>query len=371
MKQVTAMKTLVEIYDSQQILNLLTGYAERPEKTIFLYEERQEHLIHNPIVEKYAGEVQYISTDIYGIEEILDMLDPEDLAFDIEGGSELLLAMIIRYADTYDCPMYFSDLIDGKVLILQGEDKITREIRWPHLTVKELIRLYGGEVRNLPEAVFDEAGRKAVEDIIRVKRENNRKWSNFCKTMGSYNRKYPDTDTWTVDMPVFNEYRSIFTGIQSVFSEFLKFDKYITFTFASPDYRILLTDGGVAFEYDTYYQLLDSGMFDDLDLRVNIDWNGGSFERNDPNSELDVLATKNGRLISISCKAGKYDQQAIYEVKANAVRFGGDRALPVLCNDNDADHDELVSKAEELGVLLIQHRDMWERKAAERIAAWL
>ena len=366
------MKTLVEIYDDQQIMNLLTGYAEQPQNTVFLYEKRQSHLIHNPIVEKYGGNVRYVCVDVFDIEEVLNTLDTEDLAFDIEGGSEILLAMIIRFADAHGCPMYFSDMIDGNVLILRGKEKITREIQWPKLTVREMIRLYGGEVRNLPEVMFDEKGRQAVEDIMKVKRLSNRAWTNFCKTMGSYSRKFPDTDTWTLEASVFNEYRTIFQGIQkSVFSEFLKFDKVFTFTFASGDYKILVTDAGVAFEYDTFYQLQDAGIFDDLDLRVNIDWNGGSFERNDPNSELDVLATKNGRLISISCKAGKYDQQAIYEVKANAVRFGGERALPVLCNDNDEDHYELVRKAEELGVLLIEHRDMWERRAAERIAEWL
>ena len=32
------MKTLVEIYDAQQILNLVTPYMEKPEKVVFLYD---------------------------------------------------------------------------------------------------------------------------------------------------------------------------------------------------------------------------------------------------------------------------------------------------------------------------------------------
>jgi hypothetical protein len=119
------------------------------------------------------------------------------------------------------------------------------------------------------------------------------------------------------------------------------------------------------------YQLIDAGCFDDVDIRVNIDWNGGDFTASDPNSELDVMATLNSRLISISCKSGKYDQQAVYEVKTNAEKFGGKRAVPVLCTDLNENHPELVSKADELGVLVLEYQDMWNRKAAEKILAWM
>ena len=125
------------------------------------------------------------------------------------------------------------------------------------------------------------------------------------------------------------------------------------------------------FEYETYYQMVDSKAFDDVDLRVNIDWNGGDFVSGDPNSELDVVASLKGRLISISCKAGKYDQQAIYEVKANADKFGGITSVPVLCADIDMERPEYVEKANELNVLLIEHKEMKKKKAAQMILKWM
>ena len=83
------------------------------------------------------------------------------------------------------------------------------------------------------------------------------------------------------------------------------------------------------------------------------------------------MASKDGRLISISCKAGKYDQQAIYEVKTNAVQFGGELAVPVLCTDYERKHSEYAEKAETLGVLLIQYDEMRAGKAGERIIEWM
>ena len=45
--------------------------------------------------------------------------------------------------------------------------------------------------------------------------------------------------------------------------------------------------------------------------------------------------------------------------------------MPVLCTDLNENHPDLVRKAEELDVLVIEYQDMWKRKAVERILAWM
>ena len=116
---------------------------------------------------------------------------------------------------------------------------------------------------------------------------------------------------------------------------------------------------------------MDSNYFDDVDIRVNIDWNGDEFNPADPNSELDVMATKNSRIISVSCKSGKYDQQDIYEVKANAVKFGGQYANAVLCVDLAKNREELVKKGKELEVLIVEYKEMRKREFAKILIDWL
>ena len=169
----------------------------------------------------------------------------------------------------------------------------------------------------------------------------------------------------------FHEYEDILNSLPHVFDHCGLNGAKTELVFHDIAYQILVSDIGVPFEYETYYQMTDSKAFDDVDLRVNIDWNGGAFVAGDPNSELDVVASKDSRLISISCKAGKYDQQAIYEVKANADKFGGERSVPVLCVDIDMERPEYVEKARELNVLLIEYRQMREKKAAELILKWM
>lgn len=366
------MKTIVVIYDEQQILNLVTAYMEMPEKVIFLYEKKDEKLIRNPVIHRYLDcEIEYLQISRQTIREVCDTVRRDDTAFDIHGGNNFAIAAVSQIAEQRGAELYYPDLEAGKMLVLKDGKVTIKDLLLPKLSVKEMVSLYGAKVRNLPEEQYDAEGRKIVEACMRAKRRNNKRWVNFTKTVGNLLKKYGTEGVIVTEGYVYREYRSIFEEIRDVFSLLEDDYKHLRFRIADPAYAQLLADTGVAFEYDTYYQLIDAGCFDDVDIRVNIDWNGGDFTASDPNSELDVMATLNSRLISISCKSGKYDQQAVYEVKANAEKFGGVRAVPVLCTDLNENHPELVSKADELGVLVLEYQDMWNRKAAEKILAWM
>lgn len=366
------MKTLVEIYDKQQILNLITGYMEKPEKIIFLYEKDCENLINNPVIHQYlSAKIEYMLVSRKTIASVIETVRQEGIAFDIHGGNHFAIAAVSQAAEQSKARLYYPDLRKNKMMILKDGKVETEDLVLPKLSVKEIVALYGAKVRDLPEEMYDERGRRVVEACMRAKRHNNKQWVNFCKTMGNLFKKYGTEDVIQAEGYLYRENRSIFEELQEAFSVLEEGYKKFRFQLYDPAYAILLADSGVAFEYDTYYQLTDSGCFDDVDIRVNIDWNGGDFKPSDPNSELDVMASLNSRLISISCKSGKYDQQAVYEVKANAEKFGGDDAVPVLCTDLNENHPDLVRKAEELGVLVIEYQDMHERKAVAKILAWM
>lgn len=364
-----SMKTLIEIYDNEQILNLITAYNEKPEKVIFLYDKAQEEFINNKVIEKYVGNhVEYVLYSTDEIERIIS--ENKDIAFDVHGGNNFAIAQISQLAMKYDTELYYPDLENKKMIVLKDGNHTEKDIEIPKLKVKEIIALYGGSVRNLPEVIFDDDGRKAVETCMAIKHKNNKRWVSFCKLMGGLNKKYYGSDAWFIEENTYRLYRGIFEELNCIFNICDERNKK-KITFKNKDYEVLVTDTGVPFEYDTYYQIVDSEYFDDVDIRVNIDWNGEPFNKEDPNSELDVIATKDGRLISISCKSGKYDQQAVYEVKANATKFGGNTAISVLCADLNVRHPELVKKAEEIGVLLVEHKTMWDKQFVSVLKKWM
>ncbi|MBQ9823284.1 MAG: DUF1887 family protein [Solobacterium sp.] len=362
------MKTLIEIYDDDQMLNLLSFYQLNPDRVVFIYTEKQEPLLHNSLIERKIRNTEYI---LYQDQEPATLLEPyrdDEVYVDIQGGNELTAVKLSRLLGKTVC---YSDLDKKKYFLLEGDSQKSADLIMPKLTVREIVELYGGLVRNLPEEYFDDHGRKAVEECMAARRKNSKKWNAFCKTMGSFGTGSHELSVWKADRKFYQDFSAVLAQLDHVFDKVELTGESCFMHFHDTAYQILVTDTGVPFEYETYYQITDSGAFDDVDLRVNIDWNGGTFESGDPNSELDVVASKDSRLISISCKAGKYDQQAIYEVKANADKFGGSRAVPVLCVDIDMERPEYVEKAREIGVLLIEHGQMREKKAAKMILEWM
>ena len=366
------MNVLVELISSQQILNLVSAVNRKPDRVVFLSAEHPAVLPAEHLLKKYLAcpyETKYYTPET--LEDILSGIQADVLEVDVHGGNDLAIAIVSRYAEKTGITVCYPGFTTKLMYTLQNEELKKTALVIPKFTVREIITLYGGSVRNLPEAVFEGEDRKAVHACNRSRQYNSRRWMDFCRTMANLARKNEGKRVWTAPETVYSEYRSIFRSVACVFSRCEVTDGTLKLEFANQEYKVLVTDTGVPFEYETYYQLEDSGQFDDIDIRVNIDWNGGAFNRSDPNSELDVMASKDGRLISVSCKAGKYDQQAIYEVKTNAIQFGGELAVPVLCTDYERIHNEYAEKAETLGVLLIQYDEMREGKAAERITEWM
>lgn len=366
------MKTLIELYDDKMILNLATSFQIAPEKVVFLYEENQKDLIGNRMLESLIdAEIIYEEYAIADIEEILTELDQNQLYVDVHGGNGLAIAVISHLKSEEGLTLCYPDFTNDTFYTMKDNTVAMEPLKLPPLTVRQLFELYGAKVRDLPEPVFDEHGRKAVGECLNLRRTLDSRWTSFTKTMSTLIAKNREASVFRADRKIYDAYHDIFEQLPHVFDSCEPKNDKVWLTFHDTAYHILVTDSGVPFEYDTYYQLADSGAFDDVDLRVNVDWNGGEFVSGDPNSELDVVASLDCRLISVSCKSGKYDQQAIYEVKANADRFGGEWTIPVLCVDLALKKPEYVDKAAEIGVLLIEYEDMRQRRAAQMILDWI
>lgn len=366
------MKTLVELFDEEQILNLIAACQIDPDLVIFLYTADQKHLIHKDALKRLIKtEIQFIEFTLAGLETVMDQITGDEIYVDVHGGNDFAISVISKAARDREYMLCYGGVTTDQFYVLNGEDTTTQKLHIPKLTVREIVELYGGSVRDLPEAYFDDYGRKAAEECLAMHRADSRRWTAFAKAISSAGSGQKENIVWYADAKFFREYEDILNSLPHVFDHCGFNGAKTELVFHDIAYQILVSDIGVPFEYETYYQMTDSKAFDDVDLRVNIDWNGGEFVSGDPNSELDVVASLNGRLISISCKAGKYDQQAIYEVKANADKFGGFTSVPVLCADIDMSRPEYVEKANELGVLLIEHEDMKNKKAAKRILKWM
>ena len=366
------MRTLVELYDAEQMLNLIAATQLECDLVVFLYTADQKHLIHNEVIENLiTAPTEYMEYSPASLESLLDQIEGDEIFSDVHGGDDLAISIVSAAAERNGYYICYSGMSTDQFYILHDGTTSMQKLKVPRLSVRQIVELYGGKVRNLPESYFDDYGRKAAEECLAEHRRSAKRWTAFAKAIASAGSSQKENTVWRTDTKFYHDYENILENLPHVFDFCGIRDGRCELVFHDRAYQLLVTDIGVPFEYETYYQMVDSKAFDDVDLRVNIDWNGGDFVSGDPNSELDVVASLKGRLISISCKAGKYDQQAIYEVKANADKFGGITSIPVLCADIDMERPEYVEKANELNVLLIEHKEMKKKKAAQMILKWM
>lgn len=92
----------------------------------------------------------------------------------------------------------------------------------------------------------------------------------------------------------------------------------VSFLYATPRIRSLLTKAGEILEIYTYYQVLDTGYFDDVAWSYEFLWEDGGVR-----NEMDLVLTKGFQSFIVECKAvKKLDQNYYHKLESLAERFG-------------------------------------------------
>lgn len=365
-----SMNCLLVIYDNEPIKNLISAYQEAYDNVVFLYQEEQEELLKNPFIENYLkGQVFYQKYDVDDLENVLlDIYHKfPNLSIDTFGGDDYALSVCSGFAHEYHLRLIHPDIKNSTLRITKDDVTYTSELLYPLLNVKQYVDLMGASITGPVEYEFLEEDKKIVTACITAKRRTNQSvWASFCKYMQTNREK---GGYYYISQSKYKQYQSVITLLYNagMFSDYGHVDKSLRIKFAKPYFRNLVVDTGLALEYETYHQLVSSELFDDVDLRVNIDWNGGDLEWGDATSEIDIIAIKNAHIIFISCKIGKIREYDLYDVYSNAMRFGGDFAIPVFVHDAQKDVKELENKAQELGILLIQQNTIAEKTIPTKI----
>lgn len=364
------MNCLLVIYDNDPIKNLIAAYQEAYDTVIFLYQQDQEEMINNAFLKKFLrGEVLYRKYKMNELTNVLEDIRKEypELSIDTFGGDDYALGVCATFASEHHLRMIHPDIKNHKLRIRKDNMSYTSELIYPILNVKQYIDLIGASITGPVEYEFIEEDKKIVTACITAKRRTNQSvWASFCKYMQTNKEK---GGYYYISQSKYKQYQGVINVLYSagMFADYQHIDKTLRVRFAKPYFRNLVTDTGLALEYESYHQLVASELFDDVDLRVNIDWNGGDYEMGDATSEIDIIAIKNAHIIFISCKIGKVSEHDLYDVYANAMRFGGEFSIPVLIHDAQKEVRELQNKADELGILLVTQDTISDKTIANKI----
>ena len=126
----------------------------------------------------------------------------------------------------------------------------------------------------------------------------------------------------------------------------------LTFKCHSGEFRRFITQSGSWLEALTFKTLKEMPNIDDIEGGVQYMWDAG---RPDLVNELDVLASKDSRLILISCKDTRnIDTPMLNEIEIYSNNLGGRNALKILIVTTDGPLEGAKARAEEMGIYIIE-----------------
>lgn len=149
----------------------------------------------------------------------------------------------------------------------------------------------------------------------------------------------------------------------------------VSFTYASPGIKGILTTSGKLLEIYAYYRILETGYFDDVIWSCEVDWNCDTKDGLMPvRNEFDLVLTKGFRSVLIECKSvKKMTEDYFLKFHSLATRFGISDIRVLLGNTYRNDKEFLaqsnrsqISRGNSLSIITVS-----EPEDVENIAALL
>lgn len=397
------IKTLIELFDSCQVENVVAGLRFNPDKIIYVgYKEAMSNRKRNAVkrffeLREYAGTIEFVFTERYDFNDITEKLnalidDNEACWFDLTGGKELVLAAMGAVSALRNVPMVQFNVRSGSFVRVKNCET-TIEPPEASINVNECVTLHGGAMVCSEHSVYPatELGSEA-EVLWDISCGNCKEW-NRRATMFRYIENHGEIDkdlTVRAKMDFMSESDRDELNRSSVIEQLIKHEllvdyslkkDQITFRYKNSLVRQCLAKSGNILELYTYLtikllQKEDESYCSDVKMGVSVDWDGVIYDTDDraeTRNEIDIIMTRGLIPIFISCKNGEVHKEALYELEAVADQFGGEYAKKVLIatyvSYNDESFDYIKQRAIDMNITFIYDVDrMWpeEFRAALR-----
>ena len=247
------MRTLVELYDAEQMLNLIAATQLECDLVVFLYTADQKHLIHNEVIENLiTAPTEYMEYSPASLESLLDQIEGDEIFIDVHGGDDLAISIVSAAAERNRYYICYSGMSTDQFYILHDGTTSMQKLKVPRLSVRQIVALYGGKVRNLPESYFDDYGRKAAEECLAEHRRSAKRWTAFAKAIASAGSSQKENTVWRADTKFYHDYENILENLPHVFDFCGIRDGRCEMVFHVRGYQLLVTDIGVPVECETY-----------------------------------------------------------------------------------------------------------------------
>lgn len=395
------MNTIIELFDEENIENIVSCFAMLPEKIIFIgykIPEKKRRAIEGFIkgrgidvkLDFVTLKNRELMPTIDTINKIID--ENPDCAIELTGGEELIAAAIGAVAVEREIPVFSYNLKKHTPVGILNFESEARGII-PKMTVEDGVILHcGGLIQ------YDDSGEwDMTDDFVR---DIMSFWEVYSKKCGAWNMLMTDIgdiDYYSsedcLDKVRTNLVEMAKDGYDIHIKEKMMYELerlgyiydfslsngIVSFRYKSRQHRRILIKAGNLFEL--YMRIAaesitinDEKYFNDVRMGVYIDWDGITHEPGekikDTVNEIDIAAMHDIIPVFISCKSGEVKKEALYELQTVAEKFGGVHAKKILATtyiSNTESKEYIKQRAQDMGISVIEkiHRKTFEQVCKE------
>jgi len=385
------MKTLIELYDTRAIENVISPEVFRPEKVIYLCpnEYLSDGCAQKNIRNFFSRrgleiETEFIPSSMYKTDKLLKQLrkigeENTGLTIDVTGGTDAALFASGMFCEETDASAFTYSRKKNKFYDIQNApfaDDLTCGLKYD---VEDFFVMTGGKLRT---------GRVDSHTLSRYLDMIDPFFDVFCRFRKiwndqvlfmqriSQNKEYEPVSLYVKGSPVQKgehgrtvkaNYR-LLKQLQAIgMVQDLRYEpeSSISFRFKDEQVRTWLRDVGSVLELYVYKACIDSGAFNDIIISAVIDWDG-TVGKGSVSNEIDVVASRGVIPIFISCKTCEIKTDALNELAVLTDRFGGKGAKAAIAT-TEACNAAARHRAAQLGIAIIDLEELQSGKAAERI----
>ncbi len=384
------MKTLIELFDERPIENVLSTEMFHPETTVFLCpgetaeNKELKSALKNYFKRRGCGNTRlvYLPVSTLSAESVEKSLRHcvetyEDCAVDISGGTDAALFAAGRFSTGKQIPVFTYSRKRNTFFEISNAPFARALPCSIRLSVKDCFLMAGGAVR---EGRAEEGSLRRhlrlIEPLFKLFDRYRRIWQRQTVWFQHASQKEEGLEARAPEtVHAQNHTVGVSAALLKDLSdagliEQLSMGKEITFRFASEMVRFWLRDAGSALECWIYKNCLDSGLFEDVRLSVVVNWSGEGAGESVTN-EIDVVCVRGTVPFLISCKACDVKTEALNELKILKDRFGGygSQAAVITSSAPGRNGSAMRRRASELGIEVIEHRDLDRERLQGRIRA--
>lgn len=373
------MRTLIELYDTSPIRNVLATVMFRPQEMIlicppevaedpnqkrslrdfFAYLNCPVKLTLIPVTLLDAGKTERV------LREVLE--SHQDCAIDISGGTDA--ALFAAGVASGDTPVFTYSTRKDTFFEIKNAPFARSLPNTVHLDVRSCLMMAGGTL--LPGRE-DNAGLAEMSDridrLFRVYSAFRPQWNRQISYIqkissaepgvleaGGQLREKAGNKNVDADGEFFGalEEAGLILNLQHT-------DESVSFRFPDERVRFWLRDVGAVLELQVFRACHAAGCFDDVVLSAVVNWQSGKINRDSVTNEIDVMAVQGIQPVFISCKTSEVHTDALNELAILRDRFGGKfaRAILVTSGVTGKTREPVRRRADKLSIELVEWEDM-------------